>query len=868
MGPSVLTQAVPSLAHSVQGAPFEAPLAPGDAEWEQHIPAELTDAKDMGTGDSWVPRDPRIVRLTGRHPLNCEPRMQDLMAAGFITPPPIHYVRNHGAVPKIMWSEHRVAIGGLVSKPMTLTMEEILQLPSVTLPVTLVCAGNRRKEENMLKKSIGFNWGPCAVSTSYWTGVRLRDLLILAGAKGPAEGGSHVCFRGPKGELPKGADGSYGTSLTWAKAMDPASDVIVAYKQNGRWLTPDHGFPIRIIIPGFIGGRMVKWLEEITVEAQESQSHYHFFDNRVLPSNVDQELANAEGWWYKPDYIINDLNINSAVASPWHDEVLMLGNAKDTYTVKGYAYAGGGRKIIRVEISLDLGVTWRLSEIRRSETPTEYGKHWCWVHWDIEVPVFDFFRSKEMLLRAWDDSMNTQPAMITWNVMGMLNNCHFRVLIHPHSDASGNMGVRFQHPAPVEVGELGSIGWREEANLMQQALEAANLMTAPGAVPVKKVVEANGNGVGKDHTSRGITMEEVGMHKTEESAWFVHEGMVYDATPFLDEHPGGADSILIVTGDDATEDFNAIHSKKAKAMLEKYYVGHLIASDTSALAAAAALATVATLIVAAETNPPTLHAKNKVSLPLIERIEVSHNTRIFRFALPTPSHRLGLPVGRHLLVYGTVGAETVARAYTPISSDEDLGHLDLLIKVYRAGQNVAFPEGGKMSQLLDNLAIGDCIQVKGPTGHFIYEGKGNYLLHSKHKGHAKHLNMLAGGTGITPMYSVIKAVLKDALDPTRISLLFANQTVADILLKDELEALAKEHPDRFQVCFICSTGEIGKCHVVGRITENLMRERLFAADPATGSSLGLMCGPQGLLDNVCTPGLLALGFPKELHVSF
>jgi DMSO/TMAO reductase YedYZ molybdopterin-dependent catalytic subunit len=116
----------------------------------------------------------------------------------------------------------------------------LLRLNCALTPASLLkdppCHGPcrcRRKEENMLKKSIGFNWGPCAVSTSYWTGVRLRDLLLHVGARGPAAGGNFVCFRGPKGELPKGDDGSYGTSLTWVKAMDPASDVIIAYKQVG-----------------------------------------------------------------------------------------------------------------------------------------------------------------------------------------------------------------------------------------------------------------------------------------------------------------------------------------------------------------------------------------------------------------------------------------------------------------------------------------------------------------------------------------------------------------------------------------------------------------------------------------------------------
>ena len=101
--------------------------------------------------------------------------------------------------------------------------------------------------------------------------------------------------RGPKGELPQGSDGSYGTSVSWHKAMDPAGDVILAYKHNGRLLTPDHGFPIRVIIPGYIGGRMVKWLEEISVVSSESDNHYHYHDNRVLPSHVTEELAKTEG---------------------------------------------------------------------------------------------------------------------------------------------------------------------------------------------------------------------------------------------------------------------------------------------------------------------------------------------------------------------------------------------------------------------------------------------------------------------------------------------------------------------------------------------------------------------------------------------
>ena len=111
--------------------------------------------------------------------------------------------------------------------------------------------------------------------------------------------------------------------------MDPACDVMLAYEQNGERLTPDHGFPLRLVIPGYIGGRMIKWLSEVSVTSEESDNHFHYMDNRVLPEFVDAERATAEGWWYKPDFIINELNINSAIAFPGHQEtVRALGHRK------------------------------------------------------------------------------------------------------------------------------------------------------------------------------------------------------------------------------------------------------------------------------------------------------------------------------------------------------------------------------------------------------------------------------------------------------------------------------------------------------------------------------------------------------------
>jgi nitrate reductase (NAD(P)H) len=343
------------------------------------------DPRDEATSDAWVRRHPALVRLTGKHPFNSEPPVPRLMAHGFITPAPLHYVRNHGAVPRADWSTWTVEVTGLVTRPAKLTMERLVtEFEAVELPVTLVCAGNRRKEQNMVRQTVGFNWGPGAVSTSVWRGARLRDVLRRCGVMRAADGAANVCFEGAE-DLP---GGKYGTSLRRGVAMDPARDVILAYMQNGEPLAPDHGFPVRVIVPGFIGGRMVKWLRRVVVASDESDSYYHYRDNRVLPSHVDAELANAEGmlciclarslahqirslcffwtptcarlsvcvcvcvcvcfewfraaWWYRPEYIINELNINSVITTPGHDEVLPI-NALTTqrpYTIKGYAYSG------------------------------------------------------------------------------------------------------------------------------------------------------------------------------------------------------------------------------------------------------------------------------------------------------------------------------------------------------------------------------------------------------------------------------------------------------------------------------------------------------------------------------------------------
>lgn len=262
---------------------------------KSELEASVHDLRDQGTSDNWIERNSSMVRLTGKHPFNCEAPLSRLMHHGFITPVPLHYVRNHGPVPKASWDDWTVEISGLVKRPCCFTMKQLVSdFPSREFPVSLVCAGNRRKEQNMLKQTIGFNWGAAGISTSVWKGVPLHYLLKRCGIYSRKKGALNVCFEGAE-DLPGGGGSKYGTSIKKEFAMDEARDIILAYMQNGQVLCPDHGFPLRVIIPGFIGGRMVKWLKRIVVTTKESDNYYHYKDNRVLPSHVDAELANSEG---------------------------------------------------------------------------------------------------------------------------------------------------------------------------------------------------------------------------------------------------------------------------------------------------------------------------------------------------------------------------------------------------------------------------------------------------------------------------------------------------------------------------------------------------------------------------------------------
>lgn len=315
------------------------------------------DEADQFSPDNWIPRSEELIRLTGKHPLNAEPQLTSLFDAGLITPNSLHYVRNHGPVPHLLWETHVLEVEGT---DLQLSMDDLKSdFEPINIPVALACDGNRRKELNMIKRSKGFNWGSGAVSCAYWKGALLADVLLAAGVPEAYPEGKRywVNFEGAD-EL---SDGKYATCIPFDYAMNRRNDVILAYEMNDVPLPPDHGYPLRVVIPGYVGGRCVKWLKKIWVSDKENDSHYHIWDNRVLPSFITEKDGDfAATMFAHPDTLCNEQNLNSVIVKPAQGERIPLTKAKkgEIYRIEGYAYDGGGHEVQRVEVSLDGGDTW------------------------------------------------------------------------------------------------------------------------------------------------------------------------------------------------------------------------------------------------------------------------------------------------------------------------------------------------------------------------------------------------------------------------------------------------------------------------------------------------------------------------------
>ncbi|KAI0815959.1 hypothetical protein GGR55DRAFT_372732 [Xylaria sp. FL0064] len=234
-----------------------------------------------------------------------------------------------------------------------------------------------------------------------------------------------------------------------------------------------------------------------------------------------------------------------------------------------------------------------------------------------------------------------------------------------------------------------------------------------------------------------------------------------------------------------------------------------------------------------------LHPTTFQSLPLVKKDLVAPNTYRLEFELPTPESVLGLPIGQHVAITAEVDGQAVTRSYTPVSNNADRGTLDLIVKCY--------PDGKLTGGYLANLSVGDEVKFRGPKGAMRYK-----------RGYCKRIGMLAGGSGITPMYQLIRAICEDQRDTTEISLIYANRTEADILLRSELEDFARKYPNNFKLYYVLDSPSPDWQGGKGYVTKEMLAERFPAADQ---DSKTMICGPPGMV-NAAKKALVELGFEK------
>ncbi len=324
----------------------------------------------------------------------------------WLTPVPHFFVRNHMHEPsELDAGSWRLALGGEVEKPLTLSLAELFKLETHSVVNTLECAGNGRSLHR--PQVPGIQWGKGAVSTARFSGPRLRDVLQRAGVK-PT--GKHVMFRGLD-EVP-GKVPPFIRSIPIEKALD--ADTLIATHMNGSPLTKHHGSPARALVPGWIGAASCKWLTEIKVLDAEFVGNfmspgYRFPNQPVKPDDA-----------VKPEdtHPLTALTVKSVISGPSDGASLKAGKV----VVHGAAWAGEA-DIVKVEISTDGGTTWNPAKLGHDQA------HYAWRLWS-----YDWKTGKSgdyaIQSRATDSQGRTQPATPVWNPSGYLYNAVDQVKIH------------------------------------------------------------------------------------------------------------------------------------------------------------------------------------------------------------------------------------------------------------------------------------------------------------------------------------------------------------------------------------------------------------------------------------------------------
>ncbi|KAG5956477.1 hypothetical protein E4U13_007777 [Claviceps humidiphila] len=413
-------------------------------------------------------RHPSLITRTAK-PRNAE-TPSEALSSHFLTPNELFYVRNHMWVPNVQANaseDHRLTIELVDGTMKEYTLRDLkTKFPPRKVTAVLQCSGNRRSHMNLDsgRTTNGLPWQAGAISNASWEGVLLSDLLADAGldlneARNGLGDTKHVQFMGME---------AYGSSIPIKKAIDPLGDVLLAYSMNDEPLPRDHGFPLRAIVPGYVAARSVKWLNHVTLSDEESPSQWQRKDYKCFGPNqtkVDWDTAPAIqempvqsaitslqlGKWTKPSVEPHALKNSDTINSPSQS------TPEQEITMAGYAFSGGGRSIVRVDVSLDGGTSWDQAHIlpdcvtkNGTPSPCQGNGSWAWTRWSFNghIPL-DSFKEKTpaksteaqstpsaqrcttVLVKATDDAYNTQPDShtATWNLRGNLASAWHRIQV-------------------------------------------------------------------------------------------------------------------------------------------------------------------------------------------------------------------------------------------------------------------------------------------------------------------------------------------------------------------------------------------------------------------------------------------------------
>ncbi len=321
---------------------------------------------------------------------NKEMRWEVMYTRGYVVPNELFFVRDHSRSARLDAASWRLRVEGSgVSGPREFTYNEILALPSVSVMRFVECAGNGRSffEAPYGKKAQGGQWKLGAIGVAEWTGVPLREVLDRAGLKRTAQD-----------VMPEGLDElKVRRPMPIAKAL--ADDTLLVYAMNGQTLPPDHGFPVRVLVPGWIGVANIKWVGRIEVSEQPLSSAW----------NTESYILVGPGYNPNPPAkgpVLTLQNVKSAFELPW-DAELPAGRR----LLRGRSWSSHG-KIAKVEVSLDREISWREARLREPNITQ------AWVRWDLDWDGRPGGYS--LRARATDERGNRQPATVPWNDQGYL----------------------------------------------------------------------------------------------------------------------------------------------------------------------------------------------------------------------------------------------------------------------------------------------------------------------------------------------------------------------------------------------------------------------------------------------------------------